>query len=138
MPEELPEEFPLYNCGQFGLVLAYERSGSGFESSCSHLNYILGNQKARQEAVSRGDDMQANIWKLLNNANFGSDRRDNSQNKSLQLIYHEQAEIKFINKYGGYESTNCFLNLVNLIANVQKKYTNIEGLAEDEWPLHKT
>ena len=81
--------------------------------------------------------MQANIWKLLNNANFGSYCRDNSQNKSLHLIYHEQAEIEFINKYGGYESTNCFLNLVNLIANVQKKYTDIEGLPEDEWPLHE-
>ena len=78
--------------------------------------------------------MQANFWKLLNNANFGFDCRDNSQNKILHLTYDEQAEIEFIKKYEGYESTNCFLNLQNMIENVQKKYANI-GLTENERPF---
>ena len=60
-------------------------------------DYILGNQLARQEAVAQGDDVQANFWKLLNNANFGFDCRDNLQNKSLHLIYNEQVEIELIN-----------------------------------------
>ena len=32
-------------------------------------------------------------------------------------------------------STNSFLNLENMIENVRKKYTNIEGLPENELPL---
>ena len=32
-------------------------------------------------------------------------------------------------------STNSFLNLENMIENVRKKYTNIEGLPENERPL---
>ena len=73
-----------------------------FEQEHFKKDYILGNQKARQEAVARGNDVQATFWKLLNNANFGFDCRDNSQNKRIHLIYDEQTEIEFINKYEGY------------------------------------
>ena len=57
------------------------------------------------------------------------------QNESLDLIYHEQAETELINKYERYKSTNSFLNLENMIENLRKKYTNIEGLPENERPL---
>ena len=110
-------------------------SNCTFELEPFKKDYILSNQIARQEAVARADDVQANFWKLLNNANFGFDCRNNSQNKRLHLIYNEQAEIEFINKYEGYESTNCFLNLENIIENVCKKYTNIEGLPEENQPF---
>ena len=79
--------------------------------------------------------MQANFWKLSNNANFGFGYRNNSQNKSLHLIYDEQAEIEFINKYEGYKTTICFLNLENMIENVRKNYANIEGPPENERPF---
>ena len=55
--------------------------------------------------------------------------------KSLCLIYDEQAEIQFSNKYKGYESINCFLNLENMIENVCNKYASIEGLPEDKRPF---
>ena len=35
-----------------------------FEQEHFKKEYILGNQRARQGAVARGDDMQANFWKL--------------------------------------------------------------------------
>ena len=57
------------------------------------------------------------------------------QNESLDLIYHEQAETELINKYERYKSMNSFLNLENMTENVRKKYTNIEGLPENELPL---
>ena len=60
-----------------------------FEQEPFKKEYILSNQRASQGAVARGDDVQANFWKLLNNVNFGFDCRDNSQNKSLHLIYDE-------------------------------------------------
>ena len=53
-----------------------------FEPDPFKKEYILGNQKARQAVIARGDNVQANFWKLLNNANFGFDCRDNSQNKA--------------------------------------------------------
>ena len=70
-----------------------------FEQEPFKKDYILGNQKSRQEAVTRRDDVQGNFYKLLHNANFGFDCRDNSQNKSLHLIYDDYAKIEFINKY---------------------------------------
>ena len=42
---------------------------------------------------------------------------------------------KFINKYEGYKTTICFLNLENMIENVRKNYANIEGPPENERPL---
>ena len=60
-----------------------------FEQEPFEKDYILDNEKAREEAVAPGDDVQVSFWKLLNNANLGFDCRDNSQNKSLHLIYDE-------------------------------------------------
>ena len=37
-----------------------------FEHEPFKKEYILGNQRARQEAVVTGDDVQANFWKLVN------------------------------------------------------------------------
>ena len=67
-----------------------------FEQECFKKEFVLGNQRARQEVVARGDDVQGNFYKLMNNSNFGFHCRDNLQNRSIQLIYHEHAEIEFI------------------------------------------
>ena len=109
-----------------------------FEQEPFKKEYILGNQRARQEAVARGDDVQANFWKLLNNSNFGFDCRDNSQNKSLHLIYDEDAEIEFLTKYQGYKSTNPFLSLEARIRNIEEKYKDVENLPFDEQPFADT
>ena len=69
-----------------------------FEQEPFKKEYILGNQRARQEVVARGDDVQANFWKLVNNADFGFDCRGNSQNNSLHLIYHKEAQVDFLGK----------------------------------------
>ena len=79
-----------------------------------------------------GDKVQGNFYELLNNANFGFDCRDISQNKSLHLIYKENAEIEFTNKYEDYKSENCFLLMEAKIKNVQNKYDYVENLPEDE------
>ena len=92
----------------------------------------MGNQKARQAVVATGDDVQANFWKLLNNTNFGFDSRDNSQKKSLHLIYDEPQEVDFISKYENYNSDNCFLNLDSEIENINRYYDNVDNLDENE------
>ena len=99
---------------------------------------MLGNQRARQEAVARGDDVQENFWKLLNNSNFSFNYRDNSQNKSVHLIYDEDTEIEFLTKYKGYKSTHPFLSLEAKIRNKEEKYKDSENLPFDKQPFAET
>ena len=108
-----------------------------FEQEHFKKGYILGNKRARQEAVARGDDVQGNFWKLLNNLNFRYDCRDNLQNKSLHLIYDEEAEINFTTKYDN-NNSNCFLNLDARLINVDGKYNNVKNHPEDEQPFAET
>ena len=111
---------------------------NSFEQEPFRKDYILGNLHARQEAVARGDDVQVNFWKLLNNSNFGFDCRDNSQNKSLHLIHEEDGEIEFLTKYKGYKSTNPFLSLEARIRNIEEKYKDVQNLPFDEQPFAET
>ena len=54
------------------------------------------NQKARQEA---GDKVESDFCKLLNNANFGYDCRNNLDNCTFQPINDEINELSFIKQY---------------------------------------
>ena len=88
--------------------------------------------------MARGDDVQANFWKLLNNVNFGFDCRDNSQNKSLHLIYDENTEVELISKYSKYYTNNCLLDLDARIKNIEEYYSNLDNLEGDKQPNAKT
>ena len=109
-----------------------------FEQEPFKKEYILGNRRAGQEVVARGNDVQANFWKLLNNVNFGFDCRNNSQNKSLHLIYDENAEVEFIIKYIKHTTNNCFLDLDTRIKNIEEYYSKLDNLEDDEQPYAET
>ena len=49
-----------------------------FEQNSLKKDFVLGNQRARQEAVTKWNDVQANFYKLMSNSNFGFDCRDTS------------------------------------------------------------
>ena len=59
-------------------------------------NFILMNQKARQEA---GDKVESDFCKLLNNSNFGYGCRNNLDNCKFQHINDEINELSFIKHY---------------------------------------
>ena len=59
-------------------------------------NFILMNQKARQEAT---DKIESGFYKLLNNANFGYDCRNNLDNCKFEPINDEINELSFIKRY---------------------------------------
>ena len=59
-------------------------------------NFILMNQKARQEAP---DKVESDFCKLLNNSNFGYDCRNNHDNCVFQPINDEINELSFIKRY---------------------------------------
>ena len=54
------------------------------------------NQKARQKATS---PVERDFYKLLNNANLGTDCRNNIENCKLEPIYDEIGEISYIKKF---------------------------------------
>ena len=67
-----------------------------FDQEIFKRNFILMNQKARQEAR---DKVESDFCKLLNNANFGYDCRNNLDNCKFQPINDEINELSFIKRY---------------------------------------
>ena len=67
-----------------------------FDQERCKKDFILMNQKARQEAV---DKVESNFCKLLNNANFGYDCRNNLDNCTFEPINDEISELSFIKRY---------------------------------------
>ena len=67
-----------------------------FDQDRCKKNFILMNQKARQEAT---DKVESDFCKLVNNSNFGYDCRNNLDNLTFQPIRDELNELNFIKKY---------------------------------------
>ena len=67
-----------------------------FDQERCKRNFILMNQKGRQEAP---DKVESDFCKLLNNANFGYDCRNNLDNCTFQPIRDEINELSFIKRY---------------------------------------
>ena len=63
---------------------------------------------------------------------------DNSQNKSLHIIYDENAEVEFISKYRKHYTNNCFLDLDTRIKNIEEYYSNLDNLGDDKQPYAET
>ena len=59
-------------------------------------NFILMNQKSRQESKT---NTEKDFYKLMNNANFGSDCRNNADNADFVPIFDEINEIYSSQKY---------------------------------------
>ena len=66
-----------------------------FEQSCFKREFVLTNQRKRQEAKS---SIEKDFYKLMNNANFGNDCRDNRNYTKFLQIVDEIEEIIYIKK----------------------------------------
>ena len=80
-----------------------------FEQSCFKREFVLTNQRKRQEAKS---SIEKDFYKLMNNVKFGNDCRDNGNNTKFQLIVNDIEEITYIKKY-----YNLFDNNVSKFVN---------------------
>ena len=67
-----------------------------YEQSKFKQDFVVMNQKSRQKATS---PVEHDFYKLLHNANFGIDCRNNIDNSSLEQIYDDIIEIAYIKKF---------------------------------------
>ena len=67
-----------------------------YEQSKFKKDFVVMNQKSRQKGTS---SFKRDFYKLLNNANFGNDFRNNINNCYFEPIYDEIGEISYIKKF---------------------------------------
>ena len=80
-----------------------------YEQSYFKRDFVLNNQCKRQKAKT---GIEKDFYKLMNNANFGYDCRNNANNAKFQPIIDEINEITYIKKY-----YNLFDNRVSKFVN---------------------
>ena len=73
-----------------------------FKQDTLQRDFVVMNQNARKTAKT---SLEKDFYKLLNNSNFGNDRRNNIGNCKLELLYNNLDEINYIKKF-----TNIFQN----------------------------
>ena len=67
-----------------------------FEQDTFKKEFVLMNQRSRQNAKN---DIEKNFYKLMNNANFGFDCRNNADNLKFDPLIDEINEITHIKRY---------------------------------------
>ena len=99
----LPKKFiPLYLedlafvIKRYGWVVTKIHAHLTFDQAPFKKDFILMNQKSRQESKT---NTEKDFYKLMNNANFGSDCRNNADNADFVPIFEEINEIYSLQKY---------------------------------------
>ena len=67
-----------------------------FEQDAFKKEFVLMNQTSRQNGKN---NIEKDFFKLMNNANFGFDCRNNANNTKFEPIIDEMSEISYIKKY---------------------------------------
>ena len=70
-----------------------------FEQKCFNKNFILMNQRSRQNAKS---SIEKDFYKLMNNSNLGYDCHNNLDNCQFGPIFDEPQEITYLKRYYNY------------------------------------
>ena len=67
-----------------------------FEQEAFKKDFVIMNQKSRQNA---NNSIEKDFYKLMNNANFGFDFRNNANNLKFEPLINETNELTYIKKY---------------------------------------
>ena len=103
-----------------------------FEQKRFKKDFILMNQTARQDVKNL---IESNFCKLLNNANFGYDCKNNLDNCTFEPIRDEIGEIRYIRKYNNVfdKEVTEFVNPQILKEELSLKYNNkVKKLSADD------
>ena len=90
------------------------------------------NQKSRQNAKN---SIEKDLFKLLNNANFGYNCRNNLDNCQFILIFDGMNEITYLKRYYNYfdKEVSKFVSSDLIMLEVEEKYNNsIVKLSKDD------
>ena len=79
-----------------GWVVTKLYSHFTFEQDAFKKDFVLMNQKSRQNAKN---SIEKDFYKLMNNANFGFDCRNNANNLKFEPLIDELNELTYIKKY---------------------------------------
>ena len=105
-----------------------------FEQDTFKKDFVLMNQKSRQNAKN---DIEKNFYKLMNNANFGFDCRNDANNLKFDPLIDEINEITYIKKYHNLFDPKIkkFVSSKILEDHIEKEYTDELFKIKDDDPF---
>ena len=105
-----------------------------FEQDCFKIEFLLSNQKSRQNAKN---DIKNFFYKLINNANFGFVCRNNANNTKFEPIIDEIGEITYIKKYYNLFDSQVanFVKSDVLEQNINKEYEKNLAMIKENDPF---
>ena len=105
-----------------------------FEQDAFKKEFVLMNQKLRQNAKN---DIEKNFYKLMNNANFGFDCRNNANNLKFEPLIDEINELTYIKKYYNLFDTKIekFVSSEILEKNINQEFEQDIALIKHDDPF---
>ena len=105
-----------------------------FEQDTFKKDFVLMNQKSRQNAKN---DIEKNFYKLMNNANFGFDCRNDADSLKFDPLIDEINEITYIKKYHNLFDPKIkkFVSSKILEDHIEKEYTDELFKIKDDDPF---
>ena len=103
-----------------------------FEQDTIKKEFVLMNQKSRRNAKN---DIEKNFYKLMNNANFGFDCRNNADNLKFDPLIDEINELTYIKKYHNLfdPKVEKFVSSKILEDHIEKEYNqNLFKIKQDD------
>ena len=105
-----------------------------FEQDTFKKDFVLMNQKSRQNAKN---DIEKDFYKLMNNANFGFDCRNDANSLKFDPLIDEMNEITYIKKYHNLFDPKIkkFVSSKTLEDHIEKEYTDELFKIKDDDPF---
>ena len=103
-----------------------------FEQDTFKKEFVLMNQRSRQNAKN---EIEKNFYKLMNNANFGFDCRNNADNLKFDPLIDEINEITYIKRYHNLfdPKVQKFVSSKILEDHIEKEYNdNLFKIKDDD------
>ena len=105
-----------------------------FEQDTFKRDFVLMNQKLRQNAKN---DIEKNFYKLMNNANFGFDCRNNANNLKFEPLINEIDELTYIKRYHNLfdDKIKSFVSSKILAEKIKEEFDQAVALIKHDDPF---
>ena len=117
-----------------GWVVTKLYSHFTFEQDAFKKDFVLMNQKSRQNAKN---SIEKDFYKLMNNANFGFNCRNNANNLKFEPLIDEINELMYIKRYYNLfdNKISGFVNSEILEKNINQEFDQKIALIKDDDPF---